>query len=93
MLLVVLKYVGFPLSLQNVKDLLFKRGIDISHKTVRRWWNRFGPLFLARMRRQRVRPLPNCALKALYAEAGLSPLACAPLHLPVGPRQLSAVAS
>ena len=40
--LVVMMYVRFPLSLRNVEDLLFERGIDISHETVRHWWNRFG---------------------------------------------------
>lgn len=52
--LVVLMYVRFPLSLRNVEDLLFERGIDICHETVRFWWNRFGPLFAADIRRQRV---------------------------------------
>ena len=52
--LVVIMYVRFPLSLRNVEDLLFERGIDISHETVRFWWNRFGPLFAADIRRQRV---------------------------------------
>ena len=52
--LVVLMYVRFPLSLRNVEDLLFERGIDLSHETVRFWWNRFGPLFAADIRRQRV---------------------------------------
>jgi putative transposase len=47
-------YVRFPLSLRNVEDLLFERGIDICHETVRHWWNRFGPLFAADVRRQRV---------------------------------------
>ena len=46
--------VRFPLSLRNVEDLLFERGIDICHETVRFWWNRFGPLFAADIRRQRV---------------------------------------
>ena len=41
--LVVLMYVGFPLSPSNVEDLLFERGVDICHETVRRWWNRFRP--------------------------------------------------
>ena len=50
----VMMYVRFPLSLRNVEDLLFERGIDISHETVRHWWNRFGPLFAADVRRQRV---------------------------------------
>ncbi|MBB4861180.1 transposase-like protein [Novosphingobium chloroacetimidivorans] len=35
--LVVLRYVRFPLSLWNVEDLLFERGIDVCHETVRLW--------------------------------------------------------
>ena len=49
----VLMYVRFPLSLRNVEDLLFERGIDICHETVRFWWNRFGPMFASDIRRQR----------------------------------------
>ena len=52
--LVVIMYVRFPLSLRNVEDLLFERGIDICHETVLLWWNRFGPMFAADIRRQRV---------------------------------------
>jgi putative transposase len=52
--LVVMLYVRYPLSLCNVEDLLFERGIDICHETVRFWWNRFGPIFAADIRRQRV---------------------------------------
>ena len=33
--LVVMMYVKYPLSLRNVEDLLFERGIDICHETVR----------------------------------------------------------
>lgn len=33
--LAVLMYVRFPLSLQNVEDLLHERGIDLCHETVR----------------------------------------------------------
>lgn len=52
--LVVMMYVRFPLSLRNVEDLLFERGVDICHETVRLWWNRFGPIFAADVRRQRL---------------------------------------
>ena len=52
--LVVLMYVRYPLSLRNVEDLLFERGIDICHETVRKWWNRFGPMFAGEIRRKRV---------------------------------------
>lgn len=34
---VLLVYVRFPLGLRNVEDLLFERGIDICHETVRLW--------------------------------------------------------
>jgi putative transposase len=47
-------YIRFPLSLRNVEDLLHERGIDISHETVRFWWQRFGPVFAAEIRRRRV---------------------------------------
>ena len=52
--LVVMMYVKYPLSLRNVEDLLAERGIDICHETVRLWWNRFGPLFAAEIRRMRI---------------------------------------
>ena len=52
--LVVMMYVRFPLSLRNVEDLLFKRGVDICHDTVRKWRNRFGPVFASDIRRHRV---------------------------------------
>jgi len=35
--LVLMMYVRFPLSLRNVEDLLFERGIDLCHETVRHW--------------------------------------------------------
>ena len=55
--LAVMLYVRFPLSLRNVEDLLHERGIDVSHETVRYWWNRFGPIFAAEIRRKRARHL------------------------------------
>jgi len=51
--LAVMMYVRFPLSLRNVEDLLHERGIDVCHETVRFWWNRFGPMFAAEIRRKR----------------------------------------
>ena len=47
-------YIRYPLSLRQVEDLLFKPGLDICHETVRHWWNRFGPLFAAEIRKRRV---------------------------------------
>jgi transposase-like protein len=45
--------VRYPLSLRNVEDLWAERGIDTSHETVRFWWNRFGPMFAAEIRKKR----------------------------------------
>ena len=39
-------YVRFPLSLRNVEGLLHKRGINVCHKAVRHWVDRFG-IYLA----------------------------------------------
>ncbi len=58
--LAVMMYVRFPLSLRHVEDLLHERGIDICHETVRFWWNRFGPMFAAEIRKKR-----SAALRAL----------------------------
>jgi putative transposase len=51
---VVMMYVRYPLSLRNVEDLLFERGINLSYETVPFWWSRLGPLFAADIRRQRI---------------------------------------
>ncbi|WP_290482125.1 MULTISPECIES: IS6 family transposase [unclassified Hwanghaeella] len=56
--LAVMIYVRFPLSLRNVEDLLHERGIEICHEKVRYWWNRFGPMFAAEIRKRRV---TNCS--------------------------------
>ena len=52
--LAVMMYVRYPLSLRNVEDMLHERGIDITHETVRFWWNRFGTIFAAEIRHRRV---------------------------------------
>ena len=52
--LTVMMYIRYPLSLRQVEDLLFERGIDICHETVRFWWNRFGPMFAAEIRKRRL---------------------------------------
>ncbi|KKL69745.1 hypothetical protein LCGC14_2111850 [marine sediment metagenome] len=52
--LAVMMYIRYPLSLRQIEDLLFERGIDICYETVRFWWNRFGPMFAAEIRKRRV---------------------------------------
>jgi putative transposase len=57
--LAVMLYVRFPLSLRNVEDLLYERGIDISHETVRFWWHRFGPMFASEIRKRRIQGMKS----------------------------------
>jgi len=52
--LTVMMYIRYPLSLRQVEDVLFERGINICHETVRYWWNRFGPMFAAAIRKRRI---------------------------------------
>ncbi len=52
-------YVRFPLNLRNVEDLSAERGIDLCHEAVRYWWNRFGRLFAADVKRQRTSRMPG----------------------------------
>ena len=51
---VVMWYIRYPLSLRQVEDMAFERGINICHETVKLWWNRFGPMFASEIRRKRV---------------------------------------
>ena len=51
--LAVMLHIRFPLSLRNLEDLLHERGIEVSHEKVQFWWNRFGPMFAAEIRRRR----------------------------------------
>ena len=51
--LAVMMCIHYPPSLRQVEDLLFERGIDVCHETVWFWWNRFGPMFAAEIRKRR----------------------------------------
>jgi putative transposase len=45
-------YVGFPLGLRMVEEMLAARGILVSHETVRQWALKFGQEFANRIRRR-----------------------------------------
>ena len=48
----VMYYVRYPLSFHQVEDILYERGIDICHETVRYWVNRFGRIFAGEIRKK-----------------------------------------
>ena len=47
--LTVMMYIRYPLSLRQVEDLLFERGIDICNKAVRFCWDPFGPMIAVKI--------------------------------------------
>ena len=50
----MMMYIRYPLSLRQVEDILFERGIDICHETIRFWWSRLGPMFAREIRKRRI---------------------------------------
>ena len=59
-------YVRFALSFRDVEDLLAERGITVSHETVRRWVNHFGPRIAAGLRKRRPKPCSTWHLDEVY---------------------------
>jgi hypothetical protein len=59
-------YLRFTLSFRDVEDLLAKRGITVSYKTVRRWVNHFGPKIAADLRKRRLKSCANWHLDEVY---------------------------
>ena len=48
-------YHRFTLSFRDVKELLFERGVEVSHETVRAWCMRFGPAMAEELRHRQPR--------------------------------------
>jgi transposase-like protein len=59
-------YVRFALSFRDVEDLLSERGITVSHETVRRWVNHFGPRIASGLRKRRPKPCSTWHLDEVY---------------------------
>ncbi|MGH8783121.1 IS6 family transposase [Paraburkholderia sp.] len=49
-------YFRFQLSLRDIEELLFERGVTVSHETIRRWCEKFGAGFAHRLRTDRRKP-------------------------------------
>lgn len=58
------------MSLRDVEDLLAERGITVSHETIRRWVNHFGPVIAADLRKRRPRPHTIWHLDEVYLKIG-----------------------
>ena len=44
-------YYRFSLSLRDVEELLAKRGISVTHESIRRWCRKFGPEYARKLKR------------------------------------------
>ena len=49
-------YYRFPLSYRDVQELLFERGIDVTHEAIRQWCLKFGQDYANQLKRRRPRP-------------------------------------
>jgi hypothetical protein len=59
-------YIRFTLNFRDIEDLLAERGIMVSHETVRRWVNHFGPAIAADLRKRRPKPHSIWHLDEVY---------------------------
>ena len=48
-------YYRFSLSLRDVEELLAKRGITVTHETIRQWCRKFGPEYARKLYRRQGR--------------------------------------
>jgi putative transposase len=48
-------YYRFSLSLRDVEELLAKRGITVTHETIRQWCRKFGPEYARKLKRHQGR--------------------------------------
>ncbi|MFC6972413.1 IS6 family transposase, partial [Paraburkholderia dipogonis] len=46
-------YFRFQLSLRDIEELLFERGVIVSHESIRRWTDKFGAGFAHRVKAAR----------------------------------------
>jgi putative transposase len=60
-------YFRFRLSLRDIEDLLFERGVIVSYKTARRWCGKFGAGFSHRVKITRRKRGTTSHLDGLFA--------------------------
>src|SRR5215475_8158693 len=49
-------YSRFPLSDRDVQELLFERGIEVTHEAIRQWGLKFGQDYAHQLKRRRAQP-------------------------------------
>ena len=67
-------YHVFGLSLRDVELILAKRGVGVTHESIRHWCRKFGADFARRLRRRRPQPVAKVGLNiAVISDAKTPP--------------------
>ncbi|MFP3559238.1 IS6 family transposase [Paraburkholderia sp. SIMBA_049] len=66
-------YFRFQLSLRDIEELLFERGVVVSYETVRRWCDKFGTGFAYRAKAVRRKPGSTWHLDELFVRLRSEP--------------------
>jgi hypothetical protein len=59
-------YYRFPLSYRDVQELLFERGIDVTHEAIRQWCLKFGQDYANQLKRRRAQPGDTWHLEIVF---------------------------
>ena len=66
-------YFRFQLSLRDIEELLFERGVVVSYETIRRWCDKFGAHFTHRVKQARPAPGATWHLDEVFVNVGGEP--------------------
>jgi putative transposase len=63
-------YFRFTLSLRDVEEMMVRRGIEVSHETIRCWTIKFGPQSARALKRRRLAPSSHWHLDEMVCNVG-----------------------
>ena len=63
-------YHRFSLSLRDVEELLAKRGITVTHESIRQWCGKFGPEYARKLKRRQGRLGDMWHLNEVFVKIG-----------------------
>ncbi len=68
-------YFRFALSYRNIEEMMAKRGVPVTHETVRGWCHKFGSLYAAQLRKKQAQVRTKWHLDEAFVKMNASPLA------------------
>ncbi len=66
-------YFRFQLSLRDIEELLFERGVIVSYETIHRWCDKFGAAFARQIKAARRKPGRTWHLDETFVNRVASP--------------------